>query len=44
MRSFFAWLVLLAVGLLLIAIGFTGKLGSALGALLTPGWMEDVPS
>ena len=44
MHNYFAWLALVGLAFLLIIVGMTGKLGSAMGALLTPAAMEDVPS
>ncbi len=44
MRSGLAWLVLLAVGIILIASSIEGNLGSILGSFLTPGALADVTS
>lgn len=36
------WAALLTLGLLLVILGATGRIGSALGALITPANMQDV--
>lgn len=38
------WIALLALGLILIVVGVTGRVGSLIGAVVTPAHMIDVPS
>lgn len=36
-----AWFVLLALGIILIDVGITGRPGSLLGAVITPSQLRD---
>lgn len=42
MRNALGWAVLLSIALILIICGITGRIGSVLGALITPAQLEDV--
>ena len=42
MQRFAGWGALLAIAIILMIVGARGRLGSAMGALITPSAMEDV--
>lgn len=42
MRKAGAWVILLTIGIILIIAGATGRIGSVMGALITPTQMQDI--
>lgn len=44
MRNALGWAVLLGIALILIIAGITGRIGSVLGALITPAQLQDTPN
>lgn len=40
MRNVLAWVVMLVLGILLVVLGFEGRLGSFLAAMVSPGSLE----
>ena len=42
MKSVMGWVALLALGLMLIAVGFRGRLGSLAAAIISPSQLVDV--
>ncbi len=44
MRNSVAWMALIALGVILIWTGATGRVGSVLAALITPTQLQDASS